>query len=516
MRSKNKYIELLLILIIPTLFTIITIKDVNNILKESRKTEFINVAKMVVVDAENKYLRNKMTGIYNTINCNNIVNSNISYCSIYIDDNEVKVTLKGNNKFYGLNVCSNVKDNIRINKNCDNICFQDDIVDVNKPYKIADSNSCIEYTKNYFVTDLGFTLEDVSSICKDQKNIDININKLLSVGLTEMDLVKNKVIKGNVNNVCIPNEIKKNCYSFKIYTEKEKKYAEITGYDDVCGKDIQIPGSVMGIPVEGISDYAFHQKNIRNVSFPNSIRYIGTGAFQGHGDGENSVLQGVYLNGNLDLSSLVNLEKIDYFAFADNDINKVIFPSSLKEIGSYAFSGNSITGELDLSNTKLTRVDSYVFSSSNITNIKLPNTISSIAFTAFAGNDIYGELDLSKYTNLTVIEEDAFAHNKITSIKLPSSIKEIKKMAFYNNNISGELDLFLNENLVSIGENAFENNNIETVILPLSIKNISNSAFLKNDISNPNLMTLLNPTDIEFDWKEIVINIDDSFNVINN
>lgn len=515
MRSKYKFIELILILILPILFTLVTIKDVNKVLKESRRSEFINIAKKVAITAENEYLKNKMTGIYNTIECSNIVDKDISYCSIYIDNEEVKVTLNGNNKFYGLNVCASVKEDIKINNTCDNKCFFNDVVDVNKPYKIKDYDSCVEFTKGYFINDLHYTLDKVNSICKEE-DIETSITKLLNLGLTEMDLVKNNVIKGNINNVCVPNEIKSNCYDFKIYTEKGNKYAEITGYDDVCGNNIEIPVSVMGIPVEGIADYAFHGKNIRKVSFPNTIRYIGTGAFQGHGDGEDSNLKGIYLKGELDFSNLVNLEKIDYFAFADNNINKVMFPNSLKSIGSYAFSGNSINGVLDLSNTKLTRIDSYVFSSSNITNIKLPSTISSIAFTAFAGNDISGELDLSEYTNLTLIEEDAFAHNKITSIKLPSSIKEIKKMSFYNNNISGELDLSLNENLVSIGENAFENNNIETVILPLNIKNISNSAFLKNDISNPNLQTILNPTDTLFNWKEIVMNIDDSFNVVNN
>lgn len=514
---KYKIIEIILILILPIMFSFMTVIRANEIISNSRKNTFINIAKTIVAVAENMHINNKNTGIYSEINCENIMklDNNYSYCSIYIDNDDVRVTLKGNNKFNGMNICSEKKDNITINGSCDNKCFNSDIIDVNKPYKIKDYKSCIKYTKNIFMNDLSYTDEKVELVCKGENDFELSINKLLNLGIEEEELVRNKVIEGNINNVCIPTEIKKNCFSFKIYTEKDSKYAEITGYDDTCGNEPVVPNTVMGIPVESIGEYAFHQKKINRITFPNTIKYIKTGALQGHGDGVNSTLHGGFLTGTLDLSNLVNLKKIDYFAFADNGINKVIFPNNLKEIGSYAFSGNSITGELDLSNTKLSRVDSYVFSSSNITSIKLPISIESIAFTAFASNDISGELDLSNYTKLKVIEEDAFANNKITNIKLPISINNIKRMAFYNNNITGTLDFSINENLVTIGENAFENNNIENVILPLSIKNISNNAFLKNDISNPNLIKVINPTDIDFDWKEIIMNIEEDFDVIN-
>ena len=514
---KYKIIEIILILILPVLFSLLTIIRVNEIINYSRKNTFINIAKTIVTVAENMHINNKNTGIYNEINCNNIIklDNNFSHCSIYIDNDDVRVTLKGNNKFNKLKICSNKKDNIEINSNCNNRCFNSDIIDVNKPYKIKDYNSCIEYTKNIFINDLNYTLDKVESICNEENEFELSINKLFALGIHEDELVRNNVIEGKINNVCIPTEIKKNCFSFKIYTEKSSKYAEITGYDDTCGIHPSVPNSIMGIPVESIGEYAFHQKKINNITLPNTIKYIKTGALQGHGDGVNSTLHGGFLTGTLDLSNLTNLEKIDYFAFADNGINRIIFPNNLKEIGSYAFSGNSITGELDLSNTKLTRIDSYVFSSSNITSIKLPISITTIAFTSFASNDIAGELDLSGYTNLNTIEEDAFANNKITSIKLPSSINNIKRMAFYNNNITGILDLSMNDKLITIGENAFENNNIENVILPLSIKSISNNAFLKSDVSNPNLIQVVNPTDVDFNWKEIVMNIDKDFDVIN-
>ena len=76
-----------------------------------------------------------------------------------------------------MNICSNKKDNIEINSNCNNRCFNSDIIDVNKPYKIKDYNSCIEYTKNIFINDLNYTLDKVESICNEEDGFETQIKK---------------------------------------------------------------------------------------------------------------------------------------------------------------------------------------------------------------------------------------------------------------------------------------------------------------------------------------------------
>lgn len=497
--------EVLLLIFFPILFIVIAIPQIDDILKTSKEEEFINTAKLIVLSAENKYLKNNYNGINNVITCEDIIDLGIDYsfCSIYIENDKISVTLNGRNRFENMNVCSKTINNINIDTNCDGICFKTKIYDVYKPYSISNYESCIRYGSKALINKFNNNFENIDAFCKGEK-VSEYINKLIENGITEEELVSNNVINGTINNVCIPNEFESSCLSFKIYSEENINYAEVTNYDDSCGPKVLIPSKIMGVSVEGIKDYAFSGKKINEVIFPSTIRYIGTGAFQGHGDGADSSLRGVYLSNTLDLSHLNNLKAIDYFAFADNNINKLKLPDNIEFIGSYAFSGNTIKGILDLSNTKLKRISPYSFSGSKITSLSLPETLESIGYTAFAGNNINGELDLSLNTNLIEIEEDAFADNDIIGVKLPISISNIKSMSFYNNNISGILDLSLNTNLISIGNNSFMNNNIEKVILPINIDKIGDGAFFKNNDSNNNLTTIINSSNKLFDWNIII------------
>ena len=113
------------------------------------------------------------------------------------------------------------------------------------------------------------------------------------------------------------------------------------------------------------------------------------------------------------------------------------------------------------------------------------------------------------YSNLIEIAKDAFANNDIGSINLPNSLVYIKDMSFFNNKISGELNLSLNDNLKYIGDNAFKNNSIESIILPINVETIENDAFIKNNESNINLSKVINLSQKEFDWNNIIGKIDD-------
>lgn len=497
----NKLFEYILLFLILIVFVFFTKNNIYNIIYSYKEETFINIGKTIISTALKEYIISSSEVV-----CN-ISDDNIEYCSIYIDNDEIRLTLKGKNEFANMNICSSKIDEINISDDCYEKCVISDIVDVDSPYKISDIDNCIEFTKDIFISDFNYNIDDVSYICSNDSVFNKHINKLLNAGLTEMDLVNNGVITGSVVNVCIPREINETCYSYKIYTEKDDKYASVIDYNDECGSNVNIPSSILGIPVKKIDNYAFNQKKVSKVSMPNTIKYIGTGAFQGHGDGINSSLRGIYLTGTLDLSNLSNLESIDYFAFADNGITKVIFPSSLKKIGGYAFSGNSITGELDLSMTKLEQIEGYSFSSSNITNVLFPESIKSIGYTSFAGNNIT-TLDLSMYNELYLIDSDAFANNNISNLILPLSLKEIGNYTFSNNNISGILDLNKNEFLEVIGFSAFENNDINEIILPINIEEIGNKAFLKSDISNKNLSTITNLSKVDFAFEDITNNND--------
>lgn len=548
----NKLIELLLIILIPIIFLIISIPPVVSTIKEYRKLNFITTSKLIAVNAEIKHIENNLNNIDDVITCESVFKLNTKdykSCSIYIDNNTAQVTIFGNEKYEGLNICSGTKDKVSLVDNCDGICIMNDFIEVKTPYELNSYKSCVNYTKDLFINTRKYTVEKLNSFCKgevvDGWTFSDNIEYMINKGYTEDELVKNGVIKGNINNICIPNEVHIACYEYDVYGKNGGRYAEITGYDDLCGSNIVIPEKIDGIKVEGIGDSAFHGTNVSSVKFPSTIRYIDSNAFRGAGENHNS--SGVKLTGTLDMSNIEKLDSIGYFAFADNEITEVKFPSSIKELDGYSFSGNQITGELDLSNTNLSIIGEYAFSSSKITSIKLPKNITTIGYTAFAGNKINGELDLSQYEKLTSISGEVFANNLLTNVILPKNIISIDKDAFYNNKISGELDLssymnlktingFANneitgiklpESVIEIGKNAFSNNNIEkldlslntnlikissfaflnneitSIKLPSSIRAIEDSAFYKGKESNPNLISIINLSENSFNWNII-------------
>lgn len=511
--SKIKWItlvELLAIIIIPVIFLIISIPKISSELKQYRKLTFITTAKLISVNAENKYLENKSFDLEDLITCEDVVDLESDYanCGVYINNRTAYVTLNGKGKYEGMNVCGGTVDSTTIVDACDDTCIMNELIDVKTPYEVDNYDRCTRYTGEVFKNLRKYTDDELHSFCKGKTvkgwTFSDNIEYMLNKGFTERELVGNNVIKGSINNVCVPRDVHITCYTYDVYGTKDDKYIEITGYDDICGSNIVIPEEIDGITVEGIGDNAFNGKKVYSVKFPNTIRYIGSNSFRGYGEDFSDSLNGVKLSGTLDMSNMINLDTIGYFAFADNELTSVKLPNSITKIDGYAFSGNQISGELDLSNTKLTEIGEYAFSSSKISNIKLPESVTTIECTAFAGNQISGILDLSGLVNLTKIGVEAFAVNQITGLKLPSSIITLGNGAFSHNQINGELDLSLNTNLIEIGSNAFVDNQITDIKLPSSIAKIGNAAFGKGETSNPNLTEIINLSKNDFDWVKII------------
>lgn len=101
----------------------------------------------------------------------------------------------------------------------------------------------------------------------------------------------------------------------------------IDGYDKSCGTDVDIPDTIGGRPVIGISENAFWAKNLISVKIPASVIYIGGGAFAYNN------LSAVYVAGDptLPSSAFANngdqseIEKCDdQFGetFGEDDVNR--------------------------------------------------------------------------------------------------------------------------------------------------------------------------------------------------
>lgn len=230
---------------------------------------------------------------------------------------------------------------------------------------------------------------------------------------------------------------------------------EIIDYATEGPKDVVIPEEIDGKNVVGIADvteerYIFAAKEITSVVLPETMKYIGFGAFM---DNEIKEIHLPY-----------SMETIRQYAFAQNEISELKLPNNVKEVDMAAFFQNKIE-KLTLSN-KMMEITSMAFSDNLIKEVSFPD-------------------------NITSIRNSAFLKNSIEKLTIGGNIKLIETTAFSNNNIT---ELILSEGVEEIGFAAFSSNNLEEVTLPSTIKKLKTMIFS----SNPNFkkVTNLSPLDV--------------------
>jgi hypothetical protein len=134
----------------------------------------------------------------------------------------------------------------------------------------------------------------------------------------------------------------------------------ITGYTGNA-KDVTIPGTIKGLPVTAIGDWAFRESQLTGVVIPDGVTTIGKGAFWknqltsvvigkavatiGEGAFRDNLLTGVTLP-----DSVVT---IGDGAFRDNKLAAVTIPASVKAIGNWAFQNNDLTSVAIKANVNL-------------------------------------------------------------------------------------------------------------------------------------------------------------------
>ena len=120
---------------------------------------------------------------------------------------------------------------------------------------------------------------------------------------------------------------------------------------------------------------------------------------------------GEWIEGNTYTVTAITDGSYNSGVFYDSGITSVTFPSSLTNIGAFAFDDCS-----------------------KLTSISFPSSLTSIGDYAFNGCDgLTGELDLSSCTSLTSIGGNAFYYcSGLTSLTLPSSLTSIGDRVFNN------------------------------------------------------------------------------------
>ena len=255
--------------------------------------------------------------------------------------------------------------------------------------------------------------------------------------------------------------------------------------------------------------YSWHSE-IRAVSLPSGLTYIGCNAFTDCTDLREVDLSGTHVIGigrsafygcaslsavkfpstlvNISASAFqrcsmltaadfpANLQIIGDSAFSDcSALTTVHFPAGLVEIGSKAFYGCRSLTELTLQEG-LKSIDIYAFSGCySVKEVHLPQSLTSIGNSAF-----YNCKDLSKINlpdSLTSLGQYAFcACEKLKEIHIPAGITELAKSAF--DDCSGLKTVTFPETLTVIGTDAFSGcTGLESVVLPASLQSIETRAF---------------------------------------
>lgn len=229
--------------------------------------------------------------------------------------------------------------------------------------------------------------------------------------------------------------------------------------------DIVIPEKVVyndvTFDVIGIGDHAFSNSSITSVSIPNSVKYIGLGAFSY-----------AYKFSNIDLPD--NLTSIDAAAFRDTYITEITIPNSVTELGSTIFMSCPYLKSVVLPNG-ISEIKEDMFDGCKaLETIQIPNSVTSIGSHAFMNTSNLKECVIP--SGVTNIGNGCFYGSGVTAIIIPERVTQLGTSTFYNcRNLE---TVVMPQRLESLGKECFRNcSKLKSIIIPEGVTKIESYTF---------------------------------------
>lgn len=240
-----------------------------------------------------------------------------------------------------------------------------------------------------------------------------------------------------------------------------------------------------------ISSYAFYNSaSLESINIPTSVTTIGDGAFKNCTSLVNILIPSSVNSIGKELLKGTEAEKnllvIDGFVFINDSIvyeykgeeSNIIIPEQAGVLSNSLFENNNSIVSVDFSkSTSLKKINSSVFrgckSLSN--DIVLPSSIEDIGSYAF--KDVPANIDASKCSFIDeALPSSCFEGSLAENISIPYWIKTIKSYAFRN--CSSLTSVNIPSSLISIQSSAFNGcSSLKNIILPESVTTLQQSAF---------------------------------------
>ncbi len=269
----------------------------------------------------------------------------------------------------------------------------------------------------------------------------------------------------------------------------------ITGYIGAGGA-IDIPATVIGMPVESIASNAFREiATITAVTIPEGVISIGASAFNA-------------CTGLTSVDLPASLESIGSSAFANTGLISVDIPDAITAINGSVFSGCTDLTSVTLPDNA-TSIGVAAFSSTGLTSITISSKVTTISSRAFRGcraltsvniPELVKSLNSAAFDNCTSLTsitvdpanaaytaEDGVVYNKLQkkliifptaksgAFSIPDGVTSIEKLSF--NKCTAITDLTIPESVTKISKQAFYLSSITSVNVPASVTTIQAQAF---------------------------------------
>lgn len=225
-------------------------------------------------------------------------------------------------------------------------------------------------------------------------------------------------------------------------------------------------GDYLPDEIEEFADGAFIGcTNLKSITFPQSLRFLGSSAFEGC-----TSLETVNISPDIVM--------IGHKAFSQCSALTGFYcnSSSLWKIGDNAFENCTSMTNAEFQSASLTDIASCTFSEcKNLRTVKMPNTVTNIGYMAFQRCESLTTINLP--SSLQTLGVATFAYSGLTSIELPNTLTCISALTFsYSNSLSS---VKLPENLTSIDMGAFSGcSNITSIMFPKTLTDIGGLAFM--------------------------------------